>query len=167
MKPLDTSQRIFTENLRSAELVAQRLSLSMKKLAQLFPISADRINHLDGDTQESLDAFVKRFEQLQDIVESRLFRGIAFLEQEDVGAMSKRDVTILMEKLGAVRSADEWSMLSILRNKLAHEYPDDPEMQSSRLNEAYASSSLLIDSVAVLKQYVLSKDLVPGIRSTR
>jgi hypothetical protein len=59
-------------------------------------------------------------------------------------------------------------MLSILRDKLAHEYPGDPEMQLNRLlNEAYASSSRLIDSVAALKQYVLSQDLVPGIRSTR
>ena len=164
MKGLGTTERIFAENLRSVELIAQRLSLSVEKLARLFPISPDRIDQLDVDTQESLDAFVKRFEQLQDTVESKLFRGIALLEQEDMAAMSKRDLTILMEKLGAVQSADEWSMLSILRNKLAHEYPYDPETQSSRLNEAHKSASLLINSVASLKKFVRSKNLVPATK---
>ena len=107
-------EAIFTENLRSAERVAARLSRSVRKLVPVMPIGAAEIDGLDEGTQESVDAFIKRFEQLQDIVENRLFRGIALLEQEDVYGKSKRDLTLLMEKFGVVKSADKWMLLMVL-----------------------------------------------------
>jgi hypothetical protein len=115
------TEKIFVENLQSAERVASRLSRSTQKLAPVMLISAADIDRLDDNIQEAIDAFIKRFEQLQDIIENRLFRGIALLEQEDIYGQSKRDLTLLMEKFGIVESADQWSLLSLLRNKLAHE----------------------------------------------
>ncbi|MGH8603530.1 MAG: hypothetical protein ACREXR_12385 [Gammaproteobacteria bacterium] len=94
---------------------------------------------------------------MQDIIEGRLFRGIAYLEQEDVTRLSRRDLTMLMEKLGAIGSADNWSRLSLLRNKLAHEYPMDAGKQAERLNEAFISAGSLVESLTKLCEYVASK----------
>lgn len=165
MKDYEKAKLIFLENLKSAEMVAQRLSRSLKRVAHLFPISEETLGKLDENSQESLDAFIKRFEQLQDTVENRLFRGVAILEQENVAEMSKRDMTILMEKLGVVDSADQWSLLAILRNKLAHEYPGDHAAQAGRLNEAFDLAMCLIDSVASIRRYVESKGLIRECRS--
>ncbi|MGH6636220.1 MAG: hypothetical protein ACRED0_08860 [Gammaproteobacteria bacterium] len=153
----DEALNAFTENLESARQVAQRLSSSIARLKGVFPLSSDVINDMDEAAQESLDAFVKRFEQLQDIIEGRLFRAIAYLEQEDVTRLSRRDLTMLMEKLGAIGSADSWSRLSLLRNKLAHEYPMDAAKQTERLNEAYVSAASLVESLTKLCEYVVSK----------
>lgn len=80
-----------------------------------------------------------RFEQLQDTIEGTLFRGIAYLEQEDVTRLSRRDLTMRMEKLGAIGSADSWSRLSLLRN----EYLNDAEKQAARPNQTYTSAEAL------------------------
>ncbi len=153
----DEALSAFTENLESARQLAQRLSSSIARLKNVFPLSSEVINGIDEATHESLDAFVKRFEQLQDIIEGRLFRGIAFLEQEDVTRLSRRDLTMLMEKLGAIGSADDWSRLSLLRIKRAHEYPMDARKQAERLNEAFASAGSLVESLPKLCEYVASK----------
>lgn len=155
-----STEEIFIENLRSAERIGGRLFQSTQKLSLVMPISAAEIDRLDDNTQESVDAFIKRFEQLQDIIENRLFRGIALLEQEDVYGKSKRDLTLLMEKFGIIESADKWSLLSMLRNKLAHEYPGDSVKQVERINEAYNSAQTLIEVLSRLKQYVIAKKLV-------
>jgi hypothetical protein len=160
MKADPGTQAIFIGNLRAAERAAGRLASSTHKVVGLFPLSGEALNRLGEDPLESLDAFMKRFEQLQDLIENKLFRGVAYLEQEDISRLSKRDLTVLMEKLGVIESADQWSLLSILRNKLAHEYPGMPVIQASRLNEAFEWSPYLSSCVDVINRYVSSKRLL-------
>ncbi|HKL78423.1 MAG TPA: hypothetical protein VJ985_08710, partial [Gammaproteobacteria bacterium] len=110
------SEQLLRKNLAAAELVAARLSHSLDRLSGELPIEASRLAAQDdSDLIEAIDAFIKRFEQLQDLLANRLFRGIALFEQEEVSAMSRRDLALLMEKLGVIPSAEEWSRLAILR----------------------------------------------------
>ena len=155
------TQEIFAHNFASARRVADRLTVSVQRLDAFFPISAAVMDRLGEDTQERIDAFIKRFEQLQDIIENRLFRGLAVLEGEDLSAKSKRDLILLMEKFGILTSADDWLGLSILRNKLAHEYPGDAAKQAERLNEAFASVGELTAVLTRIEGHVLKKNLAP------
>lgn len=48
------------------------------------------------------------------MIQEQLFRGIAFLEQEDISDKSNRDKTLLMEKLGAIQSAASLEKLNLV-----------------------------------------------------
>lgn len=152
-------RELLERNLLAAERVADRLRHSIDRLADDFPITGQKLDALDEETIEATDAFIKRFEQLQDAIANRVFRGIAILEQEDVSTLSRRDLALLMEKLGAIPSADEWARLSILRNQLAHEYPDEPDKQAARLSAAYTAAPRLVGIAAGLRDYVGAKQL--------
>jgi len=75
------------------------------------------------------------------MIQDQIFRGIAYVEQEDLQGKSNRDKSLLMEKLGVIRSADEFGTAAVLRNKFSRHYPEDSLEQIERLNllvkEAY------------------------------
>ena len=48
-----------------------------------------------------------------------------------------------LEKLGYIENSEQWQTLRILRNRFAHEYPDDPDKNAAIL-------MLAIESVASL-----------------
>ncbi len=39
-----------------------------------------------------------------------------------------------LERIGAIPSAEEWKRFRVVRNALAHDYPDDPELRTSAIN---------------------------------
>ncbi len=49
-----------------------------------------------------------------------------------------------LESLGFIASADTWLELREQRNRLAHDYPDDPELLASELNAALANARILL-----------------------
>jgi len=129
------SLRLLPENLEGAHRTAARLGRSLGKVTARSPFTAQMVAGLDPDQQDTVDAFLKRFEQLADLVGLALFKGLAILEQEDVAHLSRRDLADLMEKLGIIPSAEDWSRVAVLRTRLAHGYPNDPARQASRMQE--------------------------------
>ncbi len=157
---------ILKENTDAADRIAKRLSGSLNKLSGFVPISAHDLENLDDIKQEALDAFIKRFEQLQDNIENRLFKGIAVLENEDVTVLSKRDIAIKMERFRVIASADEWTAISLLRNKLAHDYPGEAEKQAERINEAAKRGKDLLKVNERIKEYALAKGFIKDDETT-
>lgn len=133
----------------------------MARLAALFPLGAGRLSTLRDEEQERLDAFLKRFEQLTDLLQARLFRAVVALEGEDVGALSRRDVALVLERIGALASADEWAEIVLLRNVLSHEYPEEEARQAERLNMAFLKGRQLVATLRTLRGYVERKGLPP------
>ncbi len=160
MTAQEAIRNILKENVEAAGRIARRLSGSLNKLSSFVPVSGHDLEHLDDVKQESLDAFLKRFEQLQDNIENRLFKGIAILENEDVAILSKRDIAIKMEKFRVIISADEWTAISLLRNKLTHDYPGEAEKQAERINEAAKRGKDLLKVNENIKRYALAKGFV-------
>lgn len=153
--------QLLTANVRLAERVAARLEASMARLAALFPLGAGRLSTLRDEEQERLDAFLKRFEQLTDLLQARLFRAVVALEGEDVGALSRRDVALVLERIGALASADEWAEIVLLRNVLSHEYPEEEARQAERLNMAFLKGRQLVATLRTLRGYAERKGLPP------
>ena len=91
-----------------------------------------------------MDALIKRFEQLQNGLQDQLFRSLALAEGEDLRDRSRRDLAELMERLGVIESAQAWSELAVLRNRLAHAYPNDKRRQVRVLNETYEATGRVI-----------------------
>jgi hypothetical protein len=90
----------------------------------------------DGCWCFAVDALFHRYISLISVMQDRLFKSIAIVEQEDVDRISRRDLTELMEKLGALSDAGRFSEGAIARNILAHTYLSHVDDKAERLNEA-------------------------------
>jgi hypothetical protein len=143
---------LLRRGLQATERCAVRLERSVARLQALFPLDPTRLQNLTPQNQDDIDAFLNRFEQLVISLQDQVFAGLAILEGENLHELSRRDVTELMERLGAIPSAKEFRNLVNIRNRLAHLYPEDPARHAGNLNEAFDASPGLL---AVARQIAL------------
>ena len=142
----------------------RRLLLGTEELRPLFgavmPFTGDDLSILSVVERAGSVAFIKRFEQLQDLL-SRLVRLIAAWEGADSASMTHRDVGDWLEKRLLVDDAENWMNAVRLRNRLVHEYPILEAEQVRRLNECWALMPALQQIAVALTDYATEKGLVP------
>jgi len=135
---------LLRRGLAATERCAARLDRSLQRLRDLLPIDPAHLPALEPRQQDDIDAFLKRFEQLVLTLQDQVFVGLAIREGEDARELSRRDMTELMERLGAIPSAVDFRAFAIIRNRLAHLYPEEPERQAANLNAAYEATPRLL-----------------------
>lgn len=79
-----------------------------------------------------VDQLLFRFTKLQDALGERLIPATLSLLQEPFEAWPMRDRLNRLEKLG-VLDVDQWLAWRDIRNRLAHEYPDQPDIRFAAL----------------------------------
>ncbi|MBK8535855.1 MAG: hypothetical protein IPL59_12450 [Candidatus Competibacteraceae bacterium] len=79
-----------------------------------------------------VDQLLFRFTKLQDALGERLIPGTLNLLQEPFEPWPMRDRLNRLEKLGFL-DVNRWLAWREIRNRLAHEYPDQPEMRFAAL----------------------------------
>ena len=90
-----------------------------------------------------------RFGKLQDIIGSKIFPIILnLLEEEAVAFIDKLNK---LEKLGYIDDANWWIELREIRNKIAHDYPDDHDLICSHLCVFILKAAELIEFWQKLK----------------
>ncbi len=109
--------------------------------------------------EESIDALILRYSQCLSMIQDQIFRGVAYLEQEDISDKSNRDKARLMEKLGAIQSAEAFGTAAMLRNKFSHHYPDESTARLDRINLVLAESRLVIALFQTVTAYLKRKGL--------
>jgi hypothetical protein len=62
-----------------------------------------------------------------------------------------------MEKLGAIRSAQEFGTAAMLRNKFAHHYPEVTKARIDRLNLLPVEASQVLQTFSELEKFLLNK----------
>ncbi len=97
------------------------------------------------------------------MIQEQLFRGIAFLEQEDISDKSNRDKTLLMEKLGAIHSAEAFGTAAMLRNKFSHHYPEENSARIERLNLIMEEAHFILSSFEDITAYLTRKGFISWI----
>lgn len=156
MSDLDTSHAI-----RIGTHLAQRLQASLDTLGRFHPFDATRVTEADIAVPDATDAFLKRLENLVNHIQDQVWRRIVVDEGfRDPAEMSRRDIAELMEKITLLPSVAEFREVVRLRNRLSHVYPDDPERQARRLNEAFAASTLLFECMRRAEAW-LARRLTP------
>lgn len=138
----------------------EKLSYSLRKNQSIFPLTPDSIEHLGDEQEESIDAMILRYSQCVSMIQDQLFRSIAYVEQEDLSDKSNRDKALLMEKLGAIKSADEFGTAALLRNKFAHYYPEQAQARIERLNLLIQEAEFVIDTFHAIMSYLIRKGYV-------
>ncbi|MCP4108492.1 MAG: hypothetical protein GY749_23590 [Desulfobacteraceae bacterium] len=98
---------------------------------------------------ESFEALTSRFARLSDIIIQKIFRLFDILELEDHGTV--RDRINRAEKREAVKSADDFIQIRILRNEIAHEYK--PETFYEIFEQVMDKTPTLLKSVDKIINY--------------
>ena len=144
----------LSSSIEIANTHAKRLSYAVKKLKSKFPLTAEKITALTDQEIETFELFTSRFAKLQDFMGNKLFNLILDKAGEYQESMTLIDKINKLEKLKLIDSAADWQILRQVRNHLAHEYPDHPELTAKYLNEAYDLSEKLLNTLATLVKYV-------------
>jgi hypothetical protein len=160
-KPRD----LLKQNLAGANKIAKRLAVSLRRVADMMPLDAKKIDGFGGDGEERLDASIFRFNLLTALVQDHITRGILLCEEEDASG-SKRDQRHLMEKFGALKPGLNFGTLAELRNRIAHHYPDDNAKQAEIVNEIFEIMRSA-GRVQLSTQVCRRQDLRPRARCSR
>lgn len=110
--------------------------------ADLFTLEQATRLEEDLDLAERVEAFVGRFGRLQDTVGDKLLPLLlATLGEKPSAAIDNLDRA---ERLGLIKSADDWMSMRNLRNQMVHEYVEDPVVLSSALQTGHVYVPTLI-----------------------
>lgn len=163
----DVDALLLRKNISGCAERIRSLGYSLQKTRALFPLSIGALDGMTEDQKESIDAMILRYSQCVSMIQEQIFRGIALVEQEDLSGKSNRDKSLLMEKLGAIQSADAFGTATVLRNKLAHHYPEESREQLDKLNSLVGEVEFVMAVFEHLVQYARHKGfLAPGADSS-
>lgn len=138
----------------------EKLKYSLEKNQSCFPLDISSLLLITNEQEESIDALILRYSQCVTMIQEQIFKGIAYLEQEDISDKSNRDKALLMEKLGAIRSAEDFGTAALLRNEFAHHYPEVTQSRIDRLNLLPVEASFVLDAFGEIEKYLLRKKFV-------
>ena len=148
---------VLLSNVDACSQRIGKLAYSLNKNRVLFPLSIETVSHLSDEQEESVDALILRYSQSVAMIQDQIFRGIAYAEQEDLSDKSNRDKLLLMEKLGAIRSANDFGTAAVLRNKFAHHYPEAVTNRIARLNLVVEEADFVIEVFKELLAFMKRK----------
>lgn len=126
--------------LKDAWLQCQRhlhhLRHALNAVQHALPMTASALQALNDEAVQDWDQLILRFTKLQDTMGSRLFSAALDVLQESFEDRPMIDKLHRLEKLGYLRDVAEWNQLRVIRNRFAHDYPEDDALKAAYLNEA-------------------------------
>ena len=97
----------------------------------------------DKALRAQTDQILFRFTKLQDTMGERLVAATLDALAEPFEAWPERERLDRLEKLGYL-DVNDWLVWRVLRNRLAHEYPEAPELRYAQLMAALAGATGLL-----------------------
>jgi hypothetical protein len=134
--------------LRECTSHAERIEWALETFSLHLPLNPGSLHALDNVSIAVLDQFLYRFTKLQDSMGTRLFPALASAITGNDALKPFIDILNLLEKVEVIKSVSDWQELRVLRNNLAHEYPDNDEATVAAIN-------LLADQVYILTDILL------------
>jgi hypothetical protein len=148
------TKEVLTLALETAELHANRLRFAIVQLRQIMPISGQAFSHLSTQNLLLLELFTSRFAKLQDLMGGKIF-GLVLDHAKEVGSFNTfLDKLHALEKMELIPQGEKWVQMRVLRNLIAHEYPDDPEKGAKNFNEAFEMAPYLLDCLENIKNFI-------------
>ncbi len=136
------SKQTFEKNLSVAIKQGESFKEAFEIVKSLGRLTSEKMQKISDDNKRNIDSFILRFGKLQDILGSKLFRGVILLSLEDAETML--DVLNKIEKYGIIEKTEIWDKLREARNLIVHEYDIDSEKVANNLNNIVSVSPELI-----------------------
>lgn len=108
---------------------------------------------------ERLEAFVSRFGRTQDTIAGRLIPRWLNALAEEPG--SQLEALNRGERLGVVEDVEHWLEARALRNRLVHEYMDDPRQFAADLSLAESYVDMLFTTWGRIRTYAEQRMKIP------
>jgi uncharacterized protein with HEPN domain len=121
----------------------QRLAVTDQRLFE-GGFTLEHVARLDNDIDlaERVEAFVGRFARLQDSLGDKLLPLLLSALGETPSAVI--DNLDRAERLGLIKSSDDWLAMRQLRNQMIHEYVEDPVVLASALQTGHEFVPVLL-----------------------
>lgn len=123
--------------IKECEKHQYRINSAYSKIAYKLPLTEQSYTQLTDEDVEHIDQFIFRFSKLQDAIGQRLFKAMLIFLEEDVETLPFIDILNRLEKLRLIESAEQWKQLREIRNAIAHEYDDSPQLMAQVLNTVF------------------------------
>lgn len=145
----EQSMRIY---LAECSLHAEVLDEGLVDTKTWIPLSSGSL--IEKEMLRILDQIAYRFAKLQDSMREKVMPLILELAQETVPANATfAEKLNRLERIGAIPSAEEWKKFRVVRNALAHDYPDDPEVRTSAINRFLEGAASLSAFYRFVREY--------------
>ncbi len=115
----------FIDTLTVVKREGEHLRFSYGRVFE-EPVTHKRIQQLEQSPEEAerLEAFVSRFGRMQDTIGNKLLPRWLRAQAEEPGTLI--EVLNRAERVGVLESAEDWLVARELRNRLVHEYMQEP-----------------------------------------
>lgn len=139
----DTAKLRLLDAWQQCQRHEHHLSHALAALEPTLPLTAASLAALSDESVQDWDQFVLRFTKLQDTLGAKLFPALLEYLQEPYEDRPMLDKLHRLEKLGYLNEVNDWQLLRVIRNRFAHDYPEDDGLKAAYLNEAVAAVGIL------------------------
>lgn len=136
---------------------ADRIRLALNLTKALWPLHPDKIDNVLPEDLGYLELLSSRFAKMQSLMGEQLFPKILEYMREDIEGMGFLDRLYLLEKLHIIDSAEQWRGYRELRNHLAHEYPDKPDLICEYMNNLHLQAQSLLLEWEEIQKFISEK----------
>jgi len=137
---------------RESQRHAYHLRRASNLLGPILPMTGNRFLHLTDEQIQTLDQYILRFTKLQDAIGSRLYPALLDCLHEPYENRPMIDKLNRLEKLGYIQNATLWQDVRNIRNKFAHDYPDDYEKNAALVNLASEAVTSLCNLLTAIEK---------------
>ena len=142
----------------------ERLLLAIEKLSFSVPFTKDYLEKLSDNDLAYMELLTSRFGKLQDTLGRKIIPIMLSLLNEDRPTFTFMDRLLKIEKMGLIKSAQDWILLRELRNSIAHDYPDETD-RCEALNKCFKLSKDLINYWEKFKKHI-ELNILPFYKNT-
>ena len=121
----------------------QRIEEAYADIESILPLTVEKYKILSKDEVQDIDQYLYRFSKLQDTLGQKLFKLILDIYEPNNEVIPFLDLLNKLEKLEFLASTKEWMNLREKRNKIAHQYDDEPYEMTEALNDILNQKNIL------------------------
>jgi len=149
---------LINNSIKTTKLHLERLKKAKEEI--ITNNILENIDIDDFETVKTIDTFVFRYIKLQDYLGNKLFRFFLNEIGEYKENMSFIDILDRLEKLEIISDVEEWKEIRELRNKIAHEYPEELEEIKLYIKLAMDYLSEIEDVVTNIEEYLKKRNII-------
>lgn len=146
----DLSRLRLTDAWQQCQRHLHHLQHAVGAVQHALPLAPHSLKTLDDEAVQDWDQLILRFTKLQDTMGARLFPAALDVLQEAYEERPMIDKLHRLEKLGYLGSVEQWNELRVIRNRFAHDYPEDDALKAAYPNEAAEAATVM---EALLKRF--------------
>jgi hypothetical protein len=142
----------LSESLKIAEIHVKRILEALSRIQCLIPFDNKRVSDIDVEDLVWIELLVSRFGKLQDLLGKTIINAFLISVEEFSETSTLLDRINQLERMHIVESTQLWKDMRKVRNHIAHEYPDEPDLTAKCLNEIVTLTPKLIEIFENIKK---------------